>query len=89
MEPSAFTWSNKLPMSGRSPWFQDPNHAPRWQPESRRNSMGIQNEYGDNPAAAFADLFGAPEDLGAPEDAVDLFALTDEGCTTNAEYHVR
>ena len=30
---------------------------------SRRNSaLGIQNQYGDDPAAAFADLFGAPED---------------------------
>ena len=61
---------------------------------SRRNSMGIQNEYGDDPAADFADLFGAPEDLGAPVYAVDSFALTDEGYTTakitaNAEYHVR
>ena len=30
---------------------------------SRRNSaLGTQNQYGDDPAAAFADLFGAPED---------------------------
>eukprot|EP00956_Cyclotella_meneghiniana_P034124 scaffold101695_cov36-Cyclotella_meneghiniana.AAC.1 len=34
---------------------------------SRRNSMGIQNEYGDDLAANFADLFGTPEDLGTPE----------------------
>ena len=72
--------------------IKDPTMPPP-RNRSRRNSMGIQNEYGDDPAADFADLFGAPEDLGAPEDAVDSFALTGRyttaKITANAEYHVR